>query len=130
MFVLDSNSVIHLFSGRGRVTEHFLRTPPQEIAIPAIALYELETGIAKSHSPDKRRAQLDDLLSLFTVLPFGPSEARASARIRADLERRGLSIGPLDTLIAGTALSHGAILVTHNTEEFERVKGLSFVDWY
>ncbi|HSU84721.1 MAG TPA: VapC toxin family PIN domain ribonuclease, partial [Thermoanaerobaculia bacterium] len=32
--------------------------------------------------------------------------------------------------IAGTAISHGATLVTHNTREFERVEGLSLVDWY
>jgi len=130
MFLLDSNSLIHLFGGRGRVTANFLQTPPQEIAIPVIALYELETGIAKSSFPDKRRAQLDDLLSLLHVLPCGPAEARASARIRADLEGRGLMIGPLDTLIAGTALSHSATLVTHNTDEFKRVQGLSLVDWY
>ena len=130
MYALDSNSVIHLFKGRGRISENFLKTPPQEIAIPAIALHELETGIAKSSSPEKRRAQLDDLLSLFSVLPFGAPEARASARIRAALETRGSTIGPLDILIAGTALSHGAILVTHNTDEFGRVQGLSIVDWY
>ena len=130
MYVLDSNSVIHLFSGRGGVTENFLRTPPREIAIPVIALYELEIGIAKSSSPGKRRTQLDDLLSLLVVIPFGPPEARASARIRADLENRGFPIGPLDTLIAGTAVSHGATLVTNNTREFGRIEGLSLVDWY
>jgi tRNA(fMet)-specific endonuclease VapC len=130
MYVLDSNSVIHLFNGRGGVTKNFLRTSPQEISIPAVALYELETGIAKSSSPDKRRAQLDDLLSLLTVLSFGPPEARASARIRADLEKRGVPIGPIDILVAGTALSRGATLVTHNTREFARVEGLSIVDWY
>lgn len=40
------------------------------------------------------------------------------------------AIGPIDILIAGTALSHGATLVTHNTGEFERIEGLSLVDWY
>jgi len=35
-------------------------------------------------------------------LPFGPAEARAAARIRADLERSGRGVGPLDTLIAAT----------------------------
>lgn len=130
MYALDSNSLIYFFKGIGRVAENLLRTPPREIALPAVVLYELETGIAKSSSPDRRRAQVDDIVSLVTVLPFGPSEARASARIRAALEKRGTSIGPIDTLIAGTALSHGATLVTHNVEEFGRVEGLSLVDWF
>lgn len=44
--------------------------------------------------------------------------------------RRGLPIGPHDVLIAATALAHGAILVTHDTEELARVHGLRLEDWY
>ena len=57
-------------------------------------------------------------------------EAKASAQIRHDLERTGTPIGPYDLLIAGTVLSHGAILVTHNTREFGRVRGLILEDWF
>ena len=35
-----------------------------------------------------------------------------------------------DTLIAGTVLAHGAILVTRNTREFGRVKRLRLENWY
>jgi tRNA(fMet)-specific endonuclease VapC len=69
-------------------------------------------------------------VSLLTILPFGSAEARAAARVRSGLERQGLPIGPLDTLIAGTAMAHGLTLVTHNVEEFGRVEGLAIVDWY
>lgn len=130
MFVLDSNCLIYYFKRQGRVVESFLRVSPQEIAIPAVALYELETGIAKSRFTERNRAQLDEVVSWITTLPFGLPEARASARIRASLKAKGRPIGPIDILIAGTALSHGATLVTHNTREFERVEGLSLVDWY
>ncbi|MFY9821209.1 MAG: PIN domain-containing protein [Thermoanaerobaculia bacterium] len=112
------------------MTENLLRTPPRDIALPAVVLYELESGIDRLTSPDHRRALLDELVSLLTILPFGPAEARAAARIRSGLERQGLSIGPLDTLIAGTAISHGVTLVTHNVDEFGRVEGLAIVDWY
>jgi len=49
--------------------------------------------------------------------------------VRAELERTGLSIGPYDVLIAGTVLSHRAILVTNNTDELGRVRGLVVEDW-
>ena len=130
MFVLDSNCLIYYFKRAGRVVESFLQTPPREIAIPTVALYELETGIAKSRFAERNRAQLDEVVSRITILPFGLPEARAAARIRASLEAKGEPIGPIDILIAGTAMSHGATLVTHNTKEFERVEGLSLVDWY
>ena len=81
-------------------------------------------------SPEKRRRQLDDLVAAATVLPFGIEEARVGARIRVALESAGMKIGPLDNLIAATALHHNATLVTHNVDEFSRVKGLAIRDWY
>ena len=50
-------------------------------------------------------------------------------RVRAFLEKKGLSIGSLDTLIAAHALSAGLTVVTNNTREFKRVPGLRVVDW-
>ena len=64
------------------------------------------------------------------MLPFGPEEARVTAQLRARLESQGTPIGPLDTLIAGTALAHGGVLVTRNLREFARVPGLALEDWY
>lgn len=46
------------------------------------------------------------------------------------LGREGTPIGSIDVLVAGTALSHGAVLVTHNVREFGRVEGLTVEDWY
>ena len=130
MYVLDTNSVVFFFKGEGRVAERLLAQKPAEVALPAIVLYELEVGVARSKSPARRRQQLNTLLDATRVIPFGPVEARAAARIRAQLEPSGQGIGPLDTLIAATALAARGTLVTHNTREFRRVRGLSVVDWY
>jgi tRNA(fMet)-specific endonuclease VapC len=69
-------------------------------------------------------------ISLVNVLPFAENEARAAAGIRIELEKNGAPIGPFDLLIGGTALAHHAILVTHNTKEFDRIKKLQIEDWY
>jgi tRNA(fMet)-specific endonuclease VapC len=130
MYVLDTNSVIYFFKGMGRICERLLSTPRQEVAIPVIALYELEVGIAKSSSPKKRRQQLGELLRWVAVLPFDRHEARVAAGVRARLERKGTPIGPLDTLIGGTALAHGATLVTRNRVEFGRIENLKTENWY
>jgi tRNA(fMet)-specific endonuclease VapC len=130
MYALDTNSVIYFFKGMGQVPERVLRTPPRSLALPAVVLYELEVGIAKSSAPARRRLQLEQLLALLEVLPFGAAEAAVAARIRAELEQAGTPIGTLDTLIAGTALRHGATLVTRNVKEFQRIDGLAVEDWY
>jgi tRNA(fMet)-specific endonuclease VapC len=130
MFVLDTNTFIYFFKGQGHVAERLLEVPPGEVLMPAPVLYELELGSLQSSAPRKRREQIQDLLDVVAVAPFGALEARAAARIRADLEREGRGIGPLDNLIAGTAVARSATLVTHNLGEFARVRGLKLEDWY
>lgn len=130
MYVLDTNTLIYFFKGMGNVAENFLATSPREISIPSIVLYEIELGIAKSSSPKKRQAQLKEMCSLVKVLQFGVEEARLSALIRAQLEKKGTPIGAYDVLIAGTALAHQGILITNNTKEFSRVPKLNIENWY
>lgn len=130
MYALDTNTLIYFFKGVGRVAEHLLARPPSEIGIPMVVVYEIETGIAKSQQPKSRRRQFDQMLEAVKVLPLDREAAHQAAMLRARLERRGAPIGPLDTLIAGTALAQRATLVTHNTGEFKRVRGLNLVDWY
>ncbi len=130
MFALDTNTLIYFFKGIGRIGDRLIATPPSQILIPSVVLFELEVGIEKSISPTKRRKQLKELLAVVTVQSFGTIEARTAALIRAGLEKRGKPIGPLDTLIAATALAHNAVLITHNTREFKRVPKLEVVDWY
>ena len=130
MYVLDTNTLIYFFKGMGNVNQRLLSVSPKDIGIPAVVVYELEYGIAKSTSPKKRQKQLEELISLVNVLPFNELEAKNSADIRAKLEKQGTPIGPYDTLIAGTALTVNGILVTNNIKEFERVKHLKLENWY
>jgi tRNA(fMet)-specific endonuclease VapC len=130
VIVPDTNTLIYFFKGQGKVAERLLQTPPGELALPAIVLYELEVGIAKSNAPERRRAQLGELLAWVEVLPFGALESRCSALIRADLEKRSEPIGPMDVLIAGTAFAHDALLITRNLSEFGRIPGLRLENWY
>lgn len=130
MFALDTNTLVYFFKGRGRVADNLLARSPTEIAIPAVVAYEIETGIARSSAQEARRRQLDELLALVALWPFDQPELVRAASIRAELESRGQPIGPLDTLIAATALANRATLVTHNIREFERVPGLVVEDWF
>ena len=129
MFILDTNTLIYFFKGLGNVADNLLAVSPKDIGIPAVVLYELEYGIAKSSSPKKRTKQLEELCALVEVLTFGNKEAKTSATIRAVLEKKGTPIGPYDVMIAGTALSRQGVLVTNNTKEFRRVPKLQITDW-
>ena len=114
----------------GAVDTNLFLHSPKDICIPSIVLYELQVGIAKSNNPKKREEQLTMLLEQIRIIDFTEREAKASAKIRADLEKRGTPIGPIDVLIAGCAMVHNMTLVTHNTKEFHRVDGLKLEDWF
>ena len=130
MFILDTNSLIYFFKGMGNVAARLLATSPTEIAIPSVVLFELEYGLAKSSSPRKRRAQLEEICSLVELLPFGNEEAKFAARVRAQLDKKGTPIGTCDLLIAATALARSGILVTNNIREFSRVSNLEVDNWF
>ena len=130
MYLLDTNTVIYFFKGLGDVAKNLFEKSPQEIFIPSIVIYELEVGIAKSNNSKKREEQLLKLLSHVQIVDFSTNEAKESASIRAILEKNGTPIGPIDTLIAGCAKANNLTLVTRNIDEFKRVDGLLFQNWF
>jgi len=130
MYVLDTNTVLDYFRGKGNVAANLLATPPSEIALPAIAAYETWVGVLGSQNAKRRQAQFEHFLAVVGVLAFDSAISRRAAELRQALERRGEPIGPLDTLIAATALAHNATLVTRNVREFGRVPGLNVANWF
>lgn len=68
-------------------------------------------------------------MSEIKIISFDALAAQSYGAIKADLQNRGMSIGPMDTLIAAHAKALGLILVTNNVREFSRVDGLEVEDW-
>lgn len=130
MYLIDTDILIFFLKGRGGVAKRLQRSSPEELGISTISLFELEVGIERSRQPADLREQLRPFLQMVQILPFCSRSAYASARIRAEMERLGTPIGALDYLIAGTAIAHRAILVTHNVAEFSRIPHLQIEDWY
>jgi len=129
MFCLDSNTVIFYFKNKGNVAEKLQSKLRSELAVSAIVVFELTAGAYKSDNPKRSINLLNEFLSEVSVLPFDLSCAGEAARIRKQLESEGRTIEPFDILIAGTALATRSILITNNTKEFSRVKGLALEDW-
>lgn len=100
------------------------------LRLDMIIVHELWYGVAKSQLVAQNSRALSAFLSReIAVLDFSAEDVRAAGEIRASLERRGRRIGEYDTLIAGQSLHRNLILVTANTREYRRVKGLVVEDW-
>lgn len=129
-YMLDTNICIYTIKHKPpEVIKAFLCHEPDDMCISSITYGELMHGVEKSQAVERNRSAITLFLSAISILPFDSDAAEEYGAVRADLERKGTPIGPMDMLIAGHARSRGLILVTNNTREFFRVNELEVEDW-
>ena len=129
-YMLDTN--ICIYAIKHKPEQVFLKLQehdPSEICISSVTYAELVHGVEKSQAIEKNRVALTLLLAGIEIMDFDSSAAESYGKIRAELEKMGKPIGPLDMMIAGHAESLGYTVVTNNTREFMRVRGLKLENW-
>lgn len=128
--MLDTNIIIYAKNRRpDSVLKKLKEFIPSDLCISSISLAELEYGIANSSKPDQNRLALSLFLSGIEIMPFSSDAAKEYGLIRKQLSDSGKLIGANDLLIAAHAKSLGLTLVTNNTDEFMRIKGLEIENW-
>jgi tRNA(fMet)-specific endonuclease VapC len=132
-YLLDTNVCIALINeSSSNVRARFMQATRSNATLTTstIVVHELWYGVAKSEQAARNASALTAFLSRdVAVLDYSAQDAQAAGEIRTELESKGQRIGEYDTLIAGQAFARNLILVTANTREFERVKGLVVEDW-
>lgn len=82
------------------------------------------------HRPSKKKETIYEMMLRYCpVVEVNLDIWKRAASLWAELEKAGKRIGDADTIIAAHCLVNGYTLITHNTSNFERVKGLKFIDW-
>ncbi len=128
-YLLDTNIVTFMLRGRSPEVVLRLTTVKRDrVGISIVTALELGFGVAKNPTP-RLRHLVAEFLDTITIVSLDATTIADYATTRAGLEARGTPLGPLDTIIAAHALSVGATLITNNTREFRRVKGLRCEDW-
>ncbi len=129
-WLLDTCVLSDFARGEAQTLARLKALSPAALAVSAITVMEVEYGLALAPSrTEKLGPVMQALLGAIPIVPYAAEDARASAAVRAALERKGRPIGAYDILIAGTALAHGMTLVTSNVREFGRVSGLQVENW-
>jgi tRNA(fMet)-specific endonuclease VapC len=128
-YMLDTNIISDLVRNpQGKAARQIARVGEHDVCTSIIVAAELRYGCAKSGSERLARA-VEDLLSEIDVLPFDSPADSEYAGIRSALETAGSPIRGNDLLIAAHARATGATIVTNNSSEFRRVRGLKVVNW-
>jgi tRNA(fMet)-specific endonuclease VapC len=114
VYLLDTNTVSYILTGRSPVARKKLDESLEESAISVITEAELRYGLARKQG---------------AVLPWDSGAAKAYALMRAKMTARGKTLSAMDMLIAAQASAVGACLVTSD-RAFEQVDGLfACVNW-
>lgn len=127
-YMLDTNTVSHLIKEHPTVARHVVAAPMASLCVSAITEGELLFGLAKRSDAKRLHLAVGELLRRVDVLPWDSEIAERYGTVRADMERQGKILAPLDLLIATHALGVGAILVT-NDRAFGQVADLHVEDW-
>lgn len=125
--ILDTAVLIAAERGTFDMPAYLDALSDEPVALAAISASELLHGVERARDPAVRRRRSDfveGVLANVPVIPFGLAEARAHARIWAELAAAGTPIGAHDLQVAATAVVAGSAVATFNPDEFRRVSGL------
>jgi tRNA(fMet)-specific endonuclease VapC len=126
--MLDTDTVSHIVRKHPSVIKNLIKHEDDEICISAITNAGLFYGLEKKGSQGLFN-EVRSITGKCTIIDFDASQSELYGKIRMELEKKGTPLENMDMLIAAAALSTGAILVSHNTKHFSKIKGLKAEDW-
>jgi len=133
LYFLDTNAASEFMRGRDVQLVAQVEAHMAQCRLSAIVWKELEYRAKKHPEHKKYRENLVWLRTrIAQVEPFDKGAASLAVTVQVSLETlkpNAQPIGYMDCLIAGHALSRGAVVVTHNIGEFARVPMLQIEDW-
>ena len=128
MILLDTNVVIAFFNGNKGILER-IQAEIDRITLSALVIAELNYGAKASQKAKENLEKLDRFLDIVKVVPFNLECAKIFGTIKSKLRKLGKPTGEMDALIAATAISHKATLITGNRKHFENIEGLKIEIW-
>lgn len=132
LYMLDTDTCIFLMRGDSPALAAKVQSVPlQQQLMSVVTFAELSYGVQASTGTMRKQNQqvLDSLALHLAVLDWPHDAASHYAEIRWDLKKRGAQLGAADLMIAAHARALNAVVVTNNTKDFKRVKGLQVENW-
>lgn len=121
-----------LMRGDPAVTGNLIARSRTDVLLPSPAISEIEYGLARLPQSARRkrlRRRFGVLLAELGRLEWTDAVSRAFGEVKAGLERRGARLEDFDVALAAHALAWGATLVTDNSSDFGRIRGLRLENW-
>lgn len=131
MAVLDTDCIVGLIRGHPDALRKLalLASQGEPIVTTAVNVAELFRGAHLARDSARALTRVRAVLAPLVILPFDGSAGEEYGRIVADLEKRGIPVGHMDSMIGAISLLAGETVVTRNDRHFSRVAGLTVDAW-
>jgi len=129
MYLLDTDTLIYFLKGENNVVKNFRDHESQPKAISVISYGEMIYGAEKSERVSQNMAKVHQLAELYPIIEIGRSVMDSFGEIKASLSCGGITVDDFDLLIGCTALTLNYTVVTNNIKHYQRIPGLSVVNW-
>jgi len=127
-YIIDTDIASYAIKGVKNVIENFIMHDNDDLYISSITNAELMYGAVRKNSV-KLKNTVTSFVKRLIMVDFNEVCSNLYADIRTDLEESGTALDHMDILIAATAISINATLVTHNVKHFSKIKRLKVEDW-
>lgn len=128
-YLLDTN-ILSAHLRRPAGLQHRFVQHSGRLYTSSVVLAELYEWTCRRSDPAAALAAVDKMLMHeVATIDFDNDCAKQCGELRAELRQKGIGVGALDILIAAVALLFDLTLVTHNTNDFQKIPGLRLEDW-
>ena len=124
MIILDTDILIEIFdkeSTKGDIAIEKIEEIGEDIAITSISLHEIQYGIYKYGK--KKIKELDQI----DTLDFKRDDAKLSAKLELECEKKGKPVSRIDSMIAAMAINRKARIYTFNKKHFQSFSKLKLI---
>jgi tRNA(fMet)-specific endonuclease VapC len=128
-YMLDTDICSYVIRENPReLASVFISHKEDDICISSITYAELSFGLLNNYS-ERLDRKIIQFVSLVEIIDWTSSAALKYADIRHHLKKSGTPIGNMDMLIAASAMSIDAELVTKDKKHFSAIPNLRIADW-
>jgi predicted nucleic acid-binding protein len=128
--LIDADVIIQAERGLFDLDGWLVSHAQEEFKVAAITVAELWHGAERATGVHRatRRLFLQQIFATFDFVPYTEQTGLEHARLWAELESSGQSIGSNDLILAATAMQTGSAVATFNKRRFAVVKGLNVIE--
>lgn len=129
IYLLDTDIIIYWIKGNKKISGNVVSIGFNNVLSSIITKAELLYGAYKSKKVEKNLETIHNLSEKIQFLDFSDSCQHNYARIKVELENKGMILDDFDIMIAATAIAYDLILVTNNLKHFSRIPNLIIENW-